>query len=64
MNSIRLVVGLIIAASGLLWMGQGAGYINWPQSSFMLQQTQWIWYGGATLIAGLALVFLALKGRR
>ncbi len=63
MKNVKLIAGLIIAAMGLLWMGQGAGYINWPQSSFMLQQTQWIYYGGATFIAGLALVLLALKRR-
>ena len=34
-----IVIGLLLTATGLLWMGQGAGYIRWPQSSFMLLQT-------------------------
>ncbi len=56
--------GLLILAMGLLWMGQGAGYIMWPQRSFMLLQTQWITYGAVTGALGLVLVFVGLFKRR
>ncbi len=56
--------GVLILAMGLLWMGQGAGYIMWPQSSFMLLQTQWITYGAVTAALGLVLVFVGLVKRR
>ncbi len=46
---------------GLLWAGQGAGIIRWPAESFMISQTQWIYYGGATAAVGL---ILAVLGRR
>lgn len=56
MKTIALVLGLLLAASGTLWTLQGLGIVNWPQESFMIRQTQWIWYGAATAIVGLALL--------
>ena len=41
------LIGIIALAMGLLWMGQGSGYIPWPASSFMINQTRWIYYGAA-----------------
>jgi uncharacterized membrane protein len=58
------IIGLVITALGLLWIGQGSGYIQWPQSSFMLLQTQWVYYGAATAALGIGLVVYALYGRR
>jgi len=54
-----LVIGFLVTALGLLWVGQGAGYILSPDRSFMLQQTQWIYYGAATAALGLSLVVFA-----
>ena len=56
-----LIVGLIALAIGLLWIGQGLGVINWPQSSFMISQIQWAWYGAALAAVGLILIW---RGRR
>jgi hypothetical protein len=61
MKSPLLIVGLILLLSGLVWTGQGLGYINWPQSSFMLKQTQWAYYGGGTAVVGLVLIWLARR---
>jgi hypothetical protein len=47
-----MIIGPIITVMGLIWMGQGAGYIQWPRSSFMLFQTQWVYYGAATVALG------------
>jgi hypothetical protein len=53
------IIGIIALAMGLLWMGQGSGYIPWPASSFMISQTQWIYYGGAVAAVGLLLIVFA-----
>ena len=49
-----MITGPIITVLGLIWMGQGAGYIQWPRSSFMLLQTQWVYYGAAIVVLGVA----------
>jgi uncharacterized membrane protein len=51
-----LIVGLLALAIGLLWIGQGLGVINWPQSSFMIRQMQWAGYGAALAALGLILI--------
>jgi len=61
MRILLTVIGALALLMGLIWTGQGAGYINWPESSFMLKQTQWIYYGAATALGGLVLIWL---GRR
>ena len=54
---VLLIVGLIALAIGLLWIGQGLGVINWPQSSFMIRQMQWAGYGAALAALGLVLIW-------
>ncbi len=56
--------GLVLAAIGLIWMGQGAGYIMWPETSFMLLQTEWVYYGGATAILGALIALYGLTRRK
>ncbi|TCP37512.1 hypothetical protein [Sphingomonas sp. BK235] len=58
---ILIVLGAAMALMGVLWIGQGLGYIHWPRSSFMLDQRVWADYGSALAIGGLLLVLL---GRR
>ena len=48
-------------AAGLLFMGQGSGYIPWPAESFMISQTRWVYYGGAIAIVGIALMIAARR---
>jgi hypothetical protein len=52
-----LIVGLLALAVGLLWIGQGLGVINWPQSSFMTRQIQWAGYGAVLAALGLILIW-------
>ena len=61
MKSALTVIGIIALAMGLLWMGQGSGYIPWPASSFMISQTVWIYYGGALAVVGLVLIIFARR---
>ena len=57
MRKLLLVVGLFSLAVGLLWIGQGTGVIDWPQSSFMIRQIQWAGYGAALAALGLILIW-------
>ena len=57
MRRVLLIVGLLALAIGLLWIGQGLGVINWPQSSFMIRQMQWAGYGAALAALGLILIW-------
>ena len=47
-----LVLGLVAALPGLIWMGQGSGYFPYPASSFMINQTPWIFRGAVLAAAG------------
>jgi uncharacterized membrane protein len=57
MRRLLLIVGLLALAMGLLWIGQGLGVINWPQSSFMIREMQWAGYGAALAALGLILIW-------
>jgi hypothetical protein len=61
MRKLLLIVGLLALAIGLLWIGQGTGVIAWPQSSFMINQSQWAGYGAVLAAVGLILIW---QGRR
>jgi uncharacterized membrane protein len=56
MRKLLLTVGFLALAMGLLWIGQGTGAINWPQSSFMIKQIQWAGYGA--VLAGFGLILI------
>jgi uncharacterized membrane protein len=61
MRKILLTVGFLALAIGLLWIGQGTGVIKWPESSFMISQIQWAYYGAALAVVGLILIW---RGKR
>jgi len=61
MRKLTLTVGFLALAVGLLWIGQGTGMVAWPQSSFMISQIQWAWYGAALAAVGVILIW---RGRR
>ncbi len=61
MRKSLLVVGWLALAVGLLWIGQGTGVIQWPESSFMISQIQWAYYGAALAVVGLILIW---QGKR
>ena len=61
---VLLSVGVLMALMGMLWIGQGLGYVHWPQSSFMLDQRPWADRGAALAVAGLLLILVARRMRR
>jgi hypothetical protein len=60
-TTIRVVVGALIALVGAVWIGQGLG---WIEGSFMTGDAWWAVIGAVCLVAGLALVAVALRARR
>jgi len=61
MRTLFTLIGIIILAAGLLFMGQGLGYIRWPAESFMISQTKWIYYGAGIAVLGLLLTVVARR---
>lgn len=55
------LVGIILLIAGLVFMGQGSGYFPYPRSSFMINQTRWIYYGAAIAIVGLILFIVVRR---
>ena len=56
-----IVLGVLVALAGAVWTLQGLGYIG---GSFMSGATLWAVIGPIVLLAGLAIIVLALRGRR
>ena len=61
MKSILRLIGVIVLAAGLLFVGQGSGYIQWPASSFMIGEIEWVCYGGGMAIVGILLLIIARR---
>lgn len=56
MKTVLLIIGIAAVAMGLLWVGQGSGFIHWPASSFMIDQRPWITRGAILAAVGLVLI--------
>ena len=58
---VLMALGVVMALMGLLWIGQGLGYIHWPASSFMLDQRPWADRGAGLAVLGLVLILAARR---
>ncbi|MEO9131977.1 MAG: hypothetical protein ABI240_12290 [Sphingomonas sp.] len=61
MKVMTAIIGTLAVLMGLLWIGQGIGFIHWPASSFMLDQRIWAVWGTLLTVVGIVLIRL---GRR
>lgn len=61
MKTMMLVAGVFALLMGLLWIGQGTGVVQWPVSSFMIDQRPWALRGIVLAIVGLVLIVLARR---
>lgn len=61
MRMLALIAGIAALAMGLLWVGQGAGLVHWPASSFMIDQRPWIVRGAVLAVFGLVLIFVSRR---
>jgi hypothetical protein len=57
MRGFLTTIGILALLIGLLWIAQGTGMITWPQSSFMISQIQWAWYGAVLAVVGVVLIW-------
>ncbi len=55
------IIGIFALLIGLVWIGQGTGYFPYPQSSFMISQIQWAYYGAGLSVIGLLLIVFARR---
>lgn len=61
LRPVLLVLGIVCVAMGVLWIGQGLGYVRWPASSFMIGVPEWSTRGLLLAVGGILLIF---AGRR
>ena len=61
MKTALTIAGVLAILMGLLWIGQGLGYIHWPASSFMLDQRPWALRGVILAVIGVGLLFYARR---
>ncbi|MFA5963048.1 MAG: hypothetical protein WC804_03425 [Sphingomonas sp.] len=58
LRPVMLGLGTLAVLMGLLWIGQGLGYIHWPASSFMLDRREWAIKGALVAAVGVILIVL------
>jgi hypothetical protein len=56
-----VVIGALCLLMGLLWIGQGMGYVRWPATSFMIDASEWATRGAILAILGAVMIVI---GRR
>jgi hypothetical protein len=61
MKTALLILGLLGLLVGLLWVGQGAGMVHWPASSFMIDQRPWVARGAILAFIGLVLIVVSRR---
>lgn len=62
MRTPLLILGIFALLIGLIWIGQGTGYFPYPQSSFMISQIQWAYYGAGLGVVGLIMILMSRRG--
>ena len=55
------ILGVLLVLIGLVWIGQGSGVFPYPASSFMINETQWIWWGLLTAAVGVIVFVVSRK---
>ena len=61
MRTLLTVIGIVLVLAGLVFTGQGSGYFPYPASSFMINATRWIYYGGGIAVVGILLVIFSQR---
>ena len=63
MKAPLMLIGIVVLAAGLVFVGQGLGYIRWPASSFIISEIKWAYYGGGIAVVGILLIIIAHGSR-
>lgn len=64
MKLFGLILGSLALLVGLVWIGQGSGYFPYPASSFMINQTPWIYRGALLALLGVVILVLVRRSSR
>ena len=59
MKTVLFIIGIVAFLIGLLWIGQGLGYIHWPAGTFMTGESRWTIYGAILAVVGLIIMFFS-----
>jgi hypothetical protein len=60
MKTLMLIVGVLALLLGLLWIGQGTGYVTQIASN-MVGHMRWAYYGMATAVIGIGLIWYSRR---
>ena len=63
MKAALLILGILAVLMGLLWVGQGLGVVDWPASSFMIDQRPWVTRGALLVLVGFVLIVASRRRR-
>lgn len=61
LRTLLMILGVLAILVGLLWVGQGLGFIRWPADSFMIGVEDWSIRGAVLAVLGVALVFISRR---
>jgi hypothetical protein len=59
-----IVIGALCLLMGLLWIGQGLGWVRWPSESFMIDHSEWSLHGTILAFLGAAMILIGRRIRR
>jgi hypothetical protein len=61
MHRTRTLGGVVLIATGLVWIGQGTGLLQ--GGSFMVGDPFWAWLGLIGIVAGIAFIYVDQRRR-
>ena len=61
MPRLLAILGLLMIASGLLWVAQGSGLFPYPARSFMIDSRPWIGWGLLMAVAGVLVLWASRR---
>lgn len=64
LSPLLLALGIVAMVMGALFAAQGSGWFPYPRTSFMIDQTPWIWRGALLFGLGALAVTASRRSRR
>ncbi len=61
LQNVLAVIGVLLVLVGLLWIGQGTGFVHWPANSFMIDERPWAIRGAGLALVGVALLLFSRR---
>ncbi len=61
MQNVLAVIGVLLVLVGVLWIGQGTGFVHWPANSFMIDERPWAIRGAGLALVGVALLLFSRR---